>query len=110
MAAFERCFDLSQLPSNTRLSVALSDFEGMLISRSQAKAVAARFEQFGEVELDFTGVEQIGQAFADELLRVWPLAHPQTRLIPTHTEGAVVRMIEHVRARSDLPQPEKLFR
>lgn len=91
----------------TRLAVALAAFEGGLVSRSQAKRVAARFEQFGEVELDFTGVEQIGQAFADELLRVWPLAHPQTRVIPMYADGRVAQMIEHVGARCDLPQPER---
>ncbi|MFA7240751.1 MAG: STAS-like domain-containing protein, partial [Sulfuricellaceae bacterium] len=64
----------------------------------------ARFEKFGEVELDFTGVESIGQAFADELLRVWPLAHPQTKLFVTNANNAVLKMVGHVKGRSDLPQ------
>jgi hypothetical protein len=80
-------------------------FEGNLVSRSQARRVAARFEQFGEVELDFSGVASVGQAFADELLRVWPLHHPQTRLLVVNAGEAVLRMIAHVRGRGDLPQP-----
>ena len=39
--------------------------EGLLVTRSQAKRVAQRFECFKRVELDFVGVSDIGQAFAD---------------------------------------------
>lgn len=28
----------------------------------------------------FSGVGHVGQAFIDELLRVWPLAHPSTQI------------------------------
>jgi len=87
-----------------RFFLSLAALEGSLVSRSQAKQVATRFEKFGEVELDFTGVESIGQAFADELLRVWPLAHPNTKLVVSNASDAVFRMIRHIKARSDLPQ------
>ena len=50
--------------------MALMD-EEPLVTRSQAKRVAHRFERFKRVELDFTGVSDIGQAFADELFRVF---------------------------------------
>ena len=50
----------------------LAQYEGeKLISRSQAKRVAHRFERFERVELDFAGVPDIGQAFADEMFRVF---------------------------------------
>jgi len=42
-----------------------------LISRSQARRLLARFEQFRELTLDFTGVDLIGPAFADEIFRVF---------------------------------------
>jgi hypothetical protein len=42
-----------------------------LISRSQAKRLLARIELFKIVLFDFSGVETIGQAFADEIFRVF---------------------------------------
>ena len=88
----------------TRFFLSIAVIEGNLVSRSQAKRVAARFEKFSEVELDFSGVESIGQGFADELLRVWPLAHRQTMLNVTNATDRVLKMIEHIKAREDLPQ------
>lgn len=40
------------------------------VTRSQAKQIETMIDQHDEVELDFTGVDSIGQGFADELLRV----------------------------------------
>lgn len=88
----------------TRFYLSLAALEGNLVSRSQAKRVAARFEKFGEVELDFRGINSIGQAFADELFRVWPLSHPLTHLQVTNAEEPVIRMIGHIKGRADLPQ------
>lgn len=88
----------------TRFFLSLAALEGSLVSRSQAKRVTARFEEFGEVELDFIGIESIGQAFADELLRVWPLAHPNTKLLVANADDAVLKMVGHIKGRSDLPQ------
>jgi len=92
--------------SKTRLALSLAALEGGLVSRSQAKRIAARLENFREVELDFTDVASAGQGFIDELFRVWPLSHPQTSLIPTHANEKVSAMLSHVRTRSDLPQPD----
>lgn len=89
----------------TRFFISLAALEGNLISRSQAKQVAVRFEQFSEVELDFTGVESLGQAFADELVRVWPITHPQTKLLVVNANDTVLKMISHIKGRIDLPQP-----
>jgi len=36
-----------------------------LISRSQAKRLVARFDRFKTVTLDFEGIDEIGQAFAE---------------------------------------------
>ena len=41
-----------------------------LISRSQAKRLLLRIDRFRTVVLDFQNVNQIGQAFADEIFRV----------------------------------------
>jgi uncharacterized protein (DUF1330 family) len=53
-----------------------------LISRSQAKRLIARFDRFKIVILDFKDVNEIGQAFADELFRVYAKCTPTGR---THT-------------------------
>lgn len=89
-----------------RLIVSLATVNGCLISRSQAKSVAAEFGGFDEVELDFHKVDQIGQGFADELLRAWPLNHSQTRIIVTNANDNVSKMIDHIKSRKDLPQPD----
>jgi len=71
-----------------------------LISRSQAKRLLARFERFKVVILDFKGVDEIGQAFADEVFRVFPATHPDVRLIPVNTTRDVKKLIK--RAKSDI--------
>ena len=37
-------------------------------------------ENFKEVELDFSGVETIGQGFADQIFRVWKNRNPDTHV------------------------------
>jgi anti-sigma regulatory factor (Ser/Thr protein kinase) len=84
--------------SKTQVPLKLAQFgEDNLISRSQAKRVAERFDRFKEVVLDFTGVEFIGQGFADQLFRVYQKAHPDVTLIPYHANPAVRSMIMRAR-------------
>lgn len=64
-----------------------------LVSRSQAKRLLARIERFKVVVLDFDGVDTIGQAFADEVFRVFPSEHPTVKLVPTNATREVKRMI-----------------
>ncbi|WP_081687044.1 STAS-like domain-containing protein [Chitinilyticum litopenaei] len=64
-----------------------------LVSRSQARRLAARFEGFKMVVLDFDQVEEIGQAFADEIFRVFASDHPDVRLHTLNANTAVQRMI-----------------
>ena len=79
-----------------------------LVSRSQAKRILSRFENFSEVLLDFDGVSHIGQPFADEIFRVFTLNHPDIDVIAVRTNTRVRKMIEHVIASGDWldPQPE----
>jgi hypothetical protein len=69
-----------------------------LVSRSQAKRVIQRFDRFKYVDLDFTGVASIGQAFADEIFRVYSRAHPQVALSCSHATPEIQQMV--VRART----------
>lgn len=64
-----------------------------LESRAQARRVTARLCAFRRAELDFSGIDEIGPAFADELFRVWGQAHPQVRLVAHNTSAPVAAMI-----------------
>ena len=70
-----------------------------LISRSQAKRLMARVEQFRTVVLDFSGIDTIGQAFSDEVFRVFVSKHPDIEVIPARAGIGVRRMIRRARAR-----------
>jgi len=84
----DQTFDKTIVP----LHLAQDESEA-LVSRSQARRVANRFERFKRVELDFTGIDEIGQAFADELFRVYARSHPDIRIVPINTGPAVANMI-----------------
>lgn len=85
--------------SKTVFQMAVTKIEGPLISRSQAKRIAARFEQFDEVEIDFGDIASIGQGFADELFRVWSNSNPSTKIVTLNTSKDVEKMISHVTAK-----------
>lgn len=53
-----------------------------LVSRAEARRVTARLAQFRRAELDFAGIDEVGEGFADELWRVFPGAHPELELVP----------------------------
>lgn len=84
--------------NKTVVPVSLAQYgNDQLISRSQAKRVMARVELFSKVLLDFENVPAIGQAFADEVFRVFPRTHPQVRLEPINTTAEIDRMILRAR-------------
>lgn len=72
-----------------------------LISRSQAKRLLQRVERFRHVVLDFEGVSGIGQAFSDEIFRVFALAHPEVELVAIHAVPAVQQMIRRAELARD---------
>jgi hypothetical protein len=77
----------------------LATYEGEhLVSRSQARRLLARVERFSEVELDFRSITEIGQAFADEIFRVWKREHPNVNIIQKNASEDVERMIRHAMA------------
>lgn len=85
--------------AKTLVPVKLAQHEGeKLVSRSQAKRLTMRFERFQTVVLDFAGVEEIGQAFADEVFRVFQAAHPQTMLVPANMAPGVKQMVSRARS------------
>ena len=80
--------------SKTVVPVKLAQYgEDQLVSRSQAKRVMARVDKFEIVLLDFDGVKSVGQAFADEIFRVFTREHPSIELVPMRANSEVKRMI-----------------
>jgi len=71
-----------------------------LVSRSQAKRLLARVENFKYVLFDFLNVDTIGQAFADEIFRVYHQRYPQIDITYINTSDAVLKMIK--RAQSEI--------
>lgn len=69
---------------------------GEPIARSQARRILFRLEQFQYIELDFEGIEFMGQGFSDEIFRVFAKRHPEMELIPINACPDVLRMIKHV--------------
>ena len=79
--------------SRTVVPMRLAQFgDELLVSRSQAKRLIARFDRFKTVILDFDGVQEIGQAFADEIFRVYGSNHPDVEIIPEKMTEQVERM------------------
>lgn len=69
-----------------------------LESRAQARRVAARLTEFKQAELDFTGIDHIGQGFADELFRVFGRNQSQVQLVVKNASPRVNAMIELAQA------------
>ncbi len=87
--------------NRTVVPVKLAQYsEDKLISRSQAKRLLARIELFKVVVFDFNGVDLIGQAFADEIFRVFANQHPEIELSIIHANNEVAKMVQ--RAKSNI--------
>jgi hypothetical protein len=81
----------------THVPLKLAQYPGeQLVSRSQAKRLLTRFENFSEVFLDFNDVEEIGQAFADEIFRVYHESNPEVSMVVAFANEDVRKMIEFV--------------
>jgi len=72
-----------------------------LVSCSQAKRLLQRVERFRSVVLDFDQVGGIGQAFADEIFRVFANAHPEVELMAVNAVPAVQQMIRRAEVARD---------
>lgn len=67
------------------------------VSRSQAKRLLARFDKFNVICLDFDGVDEIGQGFADEIFRVFRNEHPDCKINTINTNENVLAMIKRIK-------------
>jgi anti-sigma regulatory factor (Ser/Thr protein kinase)/DNA-binding CsgD family transcriptional regulator len=69
----------------------------IFVSRSEARRLLSHFERFRRVTLDFAGVEEIYQGFADEVFRVFTNKHPECKIEAINCNEQVLSMIEHVK-------------
>jgi anti-sigma regulatory factor (Ser/Thr protein kinase) len=78
----------------TKVKIFLYQLDTIFISRSQARRILSGLEKFKEIVLDFEKVETIGQAFADEVFRVWQGHHPQIKVIYQNANENINFMIK----------------
>ncbi len=94
------------VPPAHRVDTGLVYFVGDgLWLRAQARRIAKQFEEVSDVLLDFDYVENVGPHFIDELLRAWPLEHPDIPLVVRYANPTVLNVVRKVMERTDLPQP-----
>lgn len=93
--AFESDPDMHDF-DRTEILVRLFTHGTVHVSRSQARRVLAGLDQFKHITLDFDRVPTIGQAFADEIFRVFLLNHPDISIEAIHANEAVQFMIDRV--------------
>ena len=65
-----------------------------LVSRSQAKRLLTRIEKFQYVVFDFEDITMIGQAFADEIFRVYANKNVKITLVPINMAPDVKSMVD----------------
>ncbi|MFA5352003.1 MAG: DUF4325 domain-containing protein [Candidatus Gracilibacteria bacterium] len=78
----------------TEIRVKLYTLGGVHISRSQARRVLAGLEKFKIIVFDFDKVPTVGQAFADEVFRVFHTKYPQIKLEVENMDEGVEFMVK----------------
>lgn len=75
-------------------------FDSAPVSRSQAKRVCQRLDEFEEVIFDFDGLSWMGQGFAHQIFIVFQNDHPDITLTPINMSKDVEQMYLHVTKRN----------
>lgn len=91
----------------TEVKIKLLTGGSIYVSRSQARRVLADLDKFKSIIFDFDAVPMIGQAFADEIFRVFHNKYPDIKLRYANTNEAVKFMIDRVAGHN--PRRPNLF-
>lgn len=83
--------------TKTKLAIKLYAVGSEYISRSQARRLLTGLDKFTIIVLDFDGVATIGQAFADEVYRVWQAKHPQIEINNVNINDNIEFMINRAK-------------
>ena len=81
----------------TEIRVKLYTMDGVHISRSQARRILSGLEKFKIILLDFEDVPVVGQAFADEIYRVFQNSHPSIEIKEENMSEGVRFMVERAK-------------
>ena len=84
----------------TRVPLRLLADAAALASRAEAKRVASRLVQFSHVEIDFSGIDDVSHAFADELFRVFGTQHPDVQMLAIGMAPRVQAMVDSLAVQS----------
>ncbi len=82
----------------TEIQVKLYVMGTIYVSRSQARRVLTGLEKFKTIILDFSNVPTIGQAFADEIFRVFKAKYPNIEIKAINMNEAVNFMVLRAQA------------
>lgn len=80
----------------TKVHIKLYTAGTIYISRSQARRLLANLDKFKVIILDFEGIKTVGQAFADEVFRVFTTRHPQIQIQSINMNEPVEFMVKRV--------------
>ncbi len=80
----------------TEIKIKLFTTGTIYISRSQARRVLVGLEKFKSIIFDFDQVPTVGQAFADEIFRVFKNRHPDIEIKAINMNRAVEFMVKRV--------------
>jgi len=81
----------------TEIRVKLFTSGGVHISRSQARRILVGLDKFKIIFLDYENVPLVGQAFVDEIYRVFQGRHPDIQLENENMSGGVKFMVERAK-------------
>ena len=95
---FNKYTDDSFQFSKTSVRIKLYHQDVDYVSRSQARRILVGLEKFKTIELDFKDVNTIGQAFADEIFRIWKSNHKDVDFIIQNANENVMLMIKRAQA------------
>lgn len=80
----------------TEIKIKLYILGTIYVSRSQARRVLTGLDKFKVIIFDFEKVPTVGQAFADEIFRVFTNKHPEIKIKPINMNKAVEFMVKRV--------------
>lgn len=87
----------------TIIMVKLYTMGTVYVSRSQARRVISNVEKkFKVIILDFESVPTIGQAFADEIFRVFKSRHPNVEIRPINMNNNVEFMVKRAQSTGEM--------
>ena len=85
----------------TKVDVRLYKMGNYYISRSQARRVMSGLEDFKRIVLDFKHINTVGQAFADEIFRVWLSDHTGVEISAVNSNENIEAMISRTGFKSN---------